>query len=546
MQPVIAHIDMNSYFASCEQQDNPAWRGKPLGVCEHLGGIIIAPSIEAKRWGIKTAMPVWEARKLYPKIILTQTNPDRYRFYTRRFLKVFADYTDRIEKYSIDEAFLNLTKACNIRVPVYSEKFFPLRKRGGVARRTGAVEITTPSLRLRSAPPLLEKEGKRWVHNPLLEKEGKKQVHNPLLEEEGKKQVHNPLLVRRGQEEVINSNPLPTSPTSLHRLCPGLSANTSRGKGVTYEYVDPWEEAQRIAREIKTRMKTEVGDWLTCSVGISYSKLVAKIASDLQKPDGLVVVRPEDKNSLYERLALTDIPGIGNRQERNLNALGIMTLKDLRDYPLTKLVTHFGIAGYHLHSMGQLQGSWKESFGDEVVNEPMKSIGHMYTVPIEYRSQRVLRPVLYKLSEMVAARLRANGLMGNTIHVHAYNGNEVSAGRGAKVGYYTQDGRQIYLEALALLRSTGLLNEVEKNTYFVGVTISGLVAESAQASLFDDLPRRQRLSEALDKINEKYTDFTVARVPAFLARDIIRDSVGFGRMKEFTRTPTPGSFQKFQ
>ena len=67
------HIDMNSYFASCEQQDMPAWRGRPLGVCEHLGGIIIAPSVEAKRWGVKTGTPVWEAKKLYPKIILTPT-----------------------------------------------------------------------------------------------------------------------------------------------------------------------------------------------------------------------------------------------------------------------------------------------------------------------------------------------------------------------------------------------------------------------------------------------------------------------------------------
>jgi len=70
MQRIIMHIDFNSYFASCEQQDNPTWRGIPLGVCEHLGGIIIAPSIEAKQWGIQTGTPVWEARNLYPKIVL--------------------------------------------------------------------------------------------------------------------------------------------------------------------------------------------------------------------------------------------------------------------------------------------------------------------------------------------------------------------------------------------------------------------------------------------------------------------------------------------
>lgn len=432
-QKIIAHIDMNSYFATVEQQENPAWRGHPVGVCEHLGGIIIAASVEAKRWGIKTGTPVWEARRLYPKIFLTKTHPDKYRFYTARFLKVFEDYTDRIEKYSIDEAFLDLTKACNIRVPI---------KLGGKRK-----------------------------------------------------------LVK----------------------------------------VDPWQEAQRICKEIKTRMKTEVGDYITCSVGLSYSKLVAKIASDLQKPDGLVVVRPEDKNSLYDRLQLTDIPGIGVRMERRLNKLGIKTLIDLRDYPSTRLVNHFGIQGHHLHSMGQLEGSWKESFGKEVIADPMKSIGHMYTIPMEFRSKKMMKPVLYKLSEMVGIRLRANGLMGDTVHVHVHDPERLCASRGGRVGGYIQDGREIYLECLSLLRQTGIsLEELEQHSYLIGVTVAGLVPQVAQPSLFGGKKYNNQLLQALDKINQKYADFTVARVPAFLARNIIRDSVGFGRMKEFKTTYMSG------
>jgi DNA polymerase IV len=440
-QPIIAHIDMNSYFASVAQQDRPEWRGKPLGVCEHLGGIIIAPSVEAKRWGIKTGMPVWEAKKLYPKIILTQTSPDRYRYYTARFLKVFGDYTDRIEKYSIDEAFLDLTKACNIR----------------------------------------EYKNGQWVK------------------------------------------------------------------------ADPWQEAAKVAREIKARMVHEVGDWIRCSVGISYSKLVAKIASDLQKPDGLVIVRPEDKQSLYDRLELTDIPGIGNRMKRSLRKLGIRTLANLRDYPLSKLVTYYGISGYHLHSMGQLEGSWKESFEEDVVAEPLKSIGHMYTIPIEYRKRGVMKPVLYKLCEMVAARLRVNELMGDVAHVFTHNSEGMAAGRGGKIGYYTQDGREIYGEALALLeqaarQSNTSLKELDKDCYFVGITLAGLVPFAPQENLFHQQKNQQQrsLMAALDKINEKYEDFTIARVPAFLARDIIRDSVGFGRMKEFKTTWMGGGQGRFK
>src|ERR1700730_1507877 len=115
MQPIVMHLDMNSYFATVEQQDNLAWRGKPLGVCEHLGGIIIAASVEAKKWGIKTGTPVWEARKLYPKIILSHTHPNRYRHYNRLMVKVVSDYTDYVEKYSIDEVFLDVSKVCGLK-----------------------------------------------------------------------------------------------------------------------------------------------------------------------------------------------------------------------------------------------------------------------------------------------------------------------------------------------------------------------------------------------------------------------------------------------
>jgi DNA polymerase IV len=427
------HIDMNSYFASVEQQDNPAWRGQPVGVCEHLGGIIIAASVEAKRWGIKTGTPVWEARKLYPKIFLTKTHPDRYRFYTARFLKVFGDYTDDVEKYSIDEAFIDVTKATNIR-----------------------------------------------------------------SHQEGKLQL-----------------------------------------------VDPWTEAESIAREIKARMKVEVGDWLRCSVGIAENKLLAKIGSDFKKPDGLTTFRPEHKANLYDKLKLIDIPGIGKRMERNLNHLGIRTLAELRDYPMTKLVAHFGIMGYHLHKIGQLEGSWKEDF-DATLESPIKSMGHMYTISREFRSAKVLLPVLYKLSEMVGARMRVNGLQGSVIHVYMHDAEYQGSGGSHKLGYYLDDGRDIYLEALnILLGQNPDINFWQQQLYLIGVTVSGLAPTTEQQSLFQFYEKKRRLVTALDKINEKYDDFTVARVPAFLAKDIIRDSIGFGRMKEFKTSHVRGSHGRF-
>ena len=408
---IIAHIDMNSYFASCEQQANPFLRGKPIGICEHLGGIIIAPSIEAKKFGVKTAMPVWEAKKLCPQIQLFYTDPDKYRETTRRFLNIFLKHTERIEKYSIDEAFLDLT------------------------------------------------------------------------------------------DNVKN-------------------------------FKNPWVEASEIAGDIKKEMKVYVGDWIKCSIGIGPDKLIAKIASDLKKPDGLTVIRPEDKNSLYQKLSLTDIPGIGRQTEKALNMLGIKALSDLRDYPESKLVAHFGIQGHHLHQMGQLQGSWQEDFAEEAQEnqESPKSMGHAYTLPSASTDAKVALQVLYKLSEMVGRRLREAKLSGNIVHFILTDRKNEYFNKQRMLDRYIQDGREIFLEAANIFEKS---EHYKKNFKLIGVTVSGLKEEINQLSLFDIDQTKSRLVKYLDRINDKYGEFTISRVPAWEARNLIRDSVGFGRMKEF-------------
>lgn len=445
MQRIIMHIDMNSYFASCEQQDNLAWRNKPLGVCEHLGGIIIAPSVEAKRWGIKTGTPVWEARKLCPQIILTKTNPDRYRYYTAKFLKVFEDYTADIERYSIDEAFLDVTKVCNIKV----------------------------------------NSGKCTVNS--------------------------------------------------------------------WEMVDPYAEAERIAKEIKRRMEREVGDYLRCSVGIGWSKLIAKIGSDMQKPDGLTVLRPADKPWLYTKLQLTDMPGIGTRMARRLRERGIRTLVDLQKCSATSLHSWFGIMGYHLWSMGQLEGLWHEDFSELA---PIKSVGHMYTIAAEFRNQvGVGERVLYRLSEMVARRLRTLGVGAAGLSAHVADKEYNFFGGQRQLGTPTATGQDIFHAAKHAI--VGELGGVWPATiYRVGVTAFGLQSnQRVQLSLFPEVNRRLRADAALDAINRKYTkdEWQEAReraslgrtpsnrgadailpAPAFFAQSVIRDSTGFGRMREFS------------
>src|SRR3989338_10367339 len=110
--PRILLIDMNSFFASVEQQANLFLRGKPVGVCAslHETSCLIAASKEAKKLGIKTGTLTYKAKKIYPKIVLLQAEPEKYREVNRRLVKIFCDYTDRVEVYSIDEAFLEIPR----------------------------------------------------------------------------------------------------------------------------------------------------------------------------------------------------------------------------------------------------------------------------------------------------------------------------------------------------------------------------------------------------------------------------------------------------
>lgn len=110
-QRIIAHIDMNSYFASVEQQANPTLRGRPVGVCSylHTNGCVIAASVEAKLRGVKVGMTVKQAREICPDMKFVQTDPVKYRSVTSKFFRVLHELSDTIEHYSIDEAFVDLT-----------------------------------------------------------------------------------------------------------------------------------------------------------------------------------------------------------------------------------------------------------------------------------------------------------------------------------------------------------------------------------------------------------------------------------------------------
>jgi len=212
----IFHVDMDAFYASVEQQDSPAWRGLPVLVGgTGPRGVVAAASYEARRLGIRSAMPMSEALRRCPDAICARPRMDRYCDVSRKIFGIFHGITPLVQGLSLDEAYLDVS-----------------------------AQVQTSG------------------------------------------------------------------------------------------------QAMRLGRAIKQQIKQLTG--LTASVGIGPNKLVAKIASDLEKPDGLVLVTPEDVRSVLDPLSVRAINGIGPRTEEALARRGIHHIKDLRDCPSELLTPIFG------------------------------------------------------------------------------------------------------------------------------------------------------------------------------------------------------------
>jgi DNA polymerase-4 len=387
---------MNSYFASVEQQANPFLRGKAVGVCAYLSpnGCIIASSTEAKAKGIKTGFRVKDALKLVPGLVLLENEPAKYRSTTEKIFRILAEYSDALEPYSIDEAFLDLSG---------------------------------------------------WVKN--------------------------------------------------------------------------YEQAEKVALEVRARIKDEVGEWLKCSIGISWTKFLAKFAGDIAPKNSLLVI---DKNNLDSILAgrnLQDAWGINNAMERRLKAIGINDLGQLKNYDPIKIKRELGSCGYYL---------WANVNGHEISrvhpeDAPPKSIGHSYCLPRQTTDKKYLLKIIHKLCEKTGRRLRALGLEAQKINFYAgyiYDGG---------LHKLITPGDKIYIteEIFNPIHDFVMKTEILLPVRMLAVSVFRLSPISGQANLFYDNLKPRSVSRAMDKLNDKYGEYTIVRGTMFDSGDLARDRIGF-------------------
>ncbi|MBI5886080.1 MAG: DNA polymerase IV [Deltaproteobacteria bacterium] len=249
-----------------------------------------------------------------------------------------------------------------------------------------------------------------------------------------------------------------------------------------------------VAASIKERIREELG--LTCSIGIAPNKLLAKLASDMQKPDGLVIIRQEDVAALLENLPASELCGIGPMLTRHLAGLGINTCGQLGRYPAGALRERFGMIGERLSLMGKGIDDSPVAFA-HALDDAAKSVGHSTTLPADVSDKADIKRHLLKLSEMVGARSRRHGLAGAKVVLTVRYSDFYTFTRRKALPRPTNDTREIYGAACAIIDGLRLKAPVR----LLGVSITDMAAGMAQLALFEGDMKRGRLMAALDSIN---------------------------------------------
>ena len=376
----ILHVDMDAFYASVEQFDNPELAGKPVIVGGTGGrGVVAAANYEVRRFGVHSAMPMREALKRCPHAVVIRPRMKRYHEVSAQVFKIFGEFTDLIEGLSLDEAFLDVT----------------------------------------------------------------------------------------GSTGLFGS-------------------------------------AEAMAREIKNRIRLRTG--LTASVGVSHNKLLAKLASAMNKPDGLAIIRPAEVTTILDPMPVRRLHGIGVKTAARLEEQGIHTLGQLRRAPESVL--------WPLFRRDTREMRERASGIDDrpvVSDAPEKQISSEETFDVDIKDHEELRQRIAHLADRTAERLRARQLKAGMISIKVRRRDFETYTRQKSFNPPTQETRLVVQVATGLL-DRWLEEQPRAAVRLLGVGVSDL-APAQQLDLFTtrDSAESGKLDEALDRIRGKYGTEAVKR-----------------------------------
>ena len=258
---------------------------------------------------------------------------------------------------------------------------------------------------------------------------------------------------------------------------------------------------ERIAYLIKSRIKSRFG--ITCSVGIAPNKLLAKLASEQHKPDGLTLFRPEDVPAILEQMPIQELCGIGRRLGGQLQSFGIFTCGQLSRFPLHVLRRKYGVIGDRLHDMAR--GIDPASVIPEESSAPIKSVGHSRTLRDDLEDRDAICAFLLQLAEMVGRRARRHRVSGRVVTLTLRYADFTTVSRQQVQSDHLDSSETIYRAGVKILDSMVLDQPVR----LLGIRLSSLRFRTGQLPLFPDDRRRFLLTEARDSANDRYGDFTI-------------------------------------
>jgi DNA polymerase-4 len=375
----ILHVDMDAFYASVEQRDNPELRGKPVVVGGDTRGVVAAASYEVRQFGVRSAMPMVDARRRCPHLIRVAPRMSHYKAVSKQIFAIFRQFTPLVEGLSLDEAFLDVTASQN-----------------------------------------------------------------------------------------------------LH------------GTGV------------EIATKIKQLILYETA--LAASVGVAENKLVAKIASDLDKPDGLSVITAANVHEKLDPLPVSVIPGIGKQTLVKLERLNILTVADLRLAPDRDLESVFG--RFAARTRERASGIDNRAV---VAEREEKSISAEETYDADLADRGDMERELLRLAETTAARMRKSQLQAGTVQVKIRQSDFQTFTRQRSVQPPINSTDQVYHVACELL-GTWLEENPGTRIRLLGVGGSNL-SPAEQRDLFADdcNPATSAVDRTVDDIRDRFGSLSVSR-----------------------------------
>ncbi len=385
-QRQIIHVDMDAFYASVEQRDNPNLQGKPVvvGGTPNSRGVASTCSYEARKYGIRSAMPLAEAERRCPQAIFLPVDIPKYYEVSQQIHRIFENYTPLVEPISLDEAFLDVTA----------------------------------SLRL-------------------------------------------------------------------------------------------FGSAQMIALEIKNRIKEELK--LTASVGLACNKFLAKLASDIQKPDGFVIINEEEIQAFLDPLPIERIWGVGPKTAEQLHKLNIRTIKDLKNIDEAFLRKKFGLSGSQLYYLARGIDKRPVEPGREA-----KSIGRETTFSEDLLDRETLQTYILGLSTDVGRKLRKGSFRAKTITLKVRLADFKTVSRSKTLESYTNLDQDIFREASLLFKDLQLKQPIR----LIGVSVRNLTSGEIQQSLFEtDNRDQEKLTKTIDTIKERFGENSITLARLLKKRD---------------------------